>query len=135
MTESELILGAIESMRKSHDQCICTLREEMSIIQRASTVHLSSEMEVVNNEIRGLQKRMDKQNGNVASLQAESMKRAEVVKDFRELEKDISAVKRTIRTKWMLFLLGGIFFVVIITAIYDLGGFPKLFEWLINKVF
>ena len=131
MADLTTILNAIEQMNKSHDACICALKEEMSIIQRASAVHLSAEMEVVNNEIRGLQKRMDKQNGNVAALQAESLSRAEAVKDFRKLEANIKKV----RAKWMLLILGGILFVVIVTAIYDLGGFPKLFEWLINKVF
>lgn len=131
MADLTTILNAIEQMNKSHDACICALKEEMSIIQRASAVHLSAEMEVVNNEIRGLQKRMDKQNGNVAALQAESLSRAEAVKDFRKLEANIKKV----RAKWMLLILGGILFIVIVTAIYDLGGFPKMFEWLINKVF
>jgi len=135
MADLTTILNAIEQMNKSHDACICALKEEMSIIQRASAVHLSAEMEVVNNEIRGLQKRMDKQNGNVAALQAESLKREEAVRDFRKLERDISAVKRTLRQKWMLFLLGGILFVVSVILVYDMGAFPKLFNWLINKAF
>lgn len=131
MPDLTTILNAITEMNKSHDKCISALKEEMAIIQRASRVHLSSEMEVVNKEIRGLQQRMDKQNGNVAALQAESIKRQEVVNDFRTLERNIKKV----RARWMLLLLGGILFVVIVTAIYDLGGFPKMFAWLIDKIF
>ena len=70
-------------------------------------------------------------NGRVNCLEAESLKRAEAVRDFRKLEADL----KRIRAKWMLLLLGGILFVVSVIFVYDMGMFPKLFEWLINKVF
>lgn len=131
MTDSQLILSAIESMNKSHDKCICALREEMAIIQRASTAQVSAEMEVVNMRITSLDGKVSIQNGAVASLKTESLNREQAVKDFRKLEGTIKKV----RAKWLLLLLGGILFVVIVTLIYDLGGFPKMFEWLINKIF
>lgn len=131
MNDAQLILSAIESMNKSHNVCICSLREEMAIIQRASTAQVSAEMEVVNMRITGLTTKVDTQNGSVAALKAESLKREEAVKDFRTLEKNI----KKIRARWMLLLLGGILFVVAVILIYDLGGFPKMFEWLVNKIF
>jgi hypothetical protein len=82
-----------------------------------------------------IEKHVKETNGRVNCLEIESLKREEAVRDFRKLERDISAVKRTLRQKWMLFLLGGILFVVSVILVYDMGAFPKLFNWLINKAF
>lgn len=135
MPELQIILTAIQDMKDSHNKCMESVREEMRAGLKGSAIQIKAEMEVVNSHLISLDQRVAKQNGDVAALKAESLKREEAVRDFRELEKDISAVKRTLRTKWMLFLLGGVLFVVSVIFIYEMGAFPKLFNWLINKVF
>jgi prefoldin subunit 5 len=141
MADLQVILNAIEDMNKSHHMCIDALKEEIAIIQRGSKIHLSAEMEVVNRRISELDTKVDSldtkvstQNGNVAALKAESIKRQEVINDFRTLEKNLNGLKKRLKERWLLLLLGGIFFVVIVILIYDIGGFPKMFEWLINKI-
>lgn len=141
MADLQVILDAVKEMNDSHNQCICALKEEMAIIQRGSRIHLSAEMEVVNRRISELDTKVDDldikvstQNGNVAALKAESIKRQEVINDFRILEKNLNGLKKRLKERWLLLLLGGIFFVVIVILIYDIGGFPKMFEWLIGKI-
>lgn len=134
MDETALILAAIESMSKSHDECICALKEEMSIIQRASTVHLSSEMEVVNREIRGLQKRMDIQNGNVATLQAESLKRQQAVYDFRTLEKNHKKRDEWLKKNLFWLIPAFVLFVAIVVIAVDLIGAKVIVEKAVEKI-
>lgn len=134
MPDLQVILNAIEAMHSSHNECMESLRNEMEGTQKAAAIHLSVEMELVNAKIKELSKHVAKQNGNVAALQAESLKRQEAVNDFRILEKNLSDLKKKLKERWLLLLLSGIFFVVIVILIYDIGGFPKMFEWLIGKI-
>lgn len=134
MPDLQVILNAVQEMNDSHNECIRALKEEMAIIQRGSRIHLSAEMEVVNRRITELDKKVSIQNGNVAALQAESLKRQEALDDFRKLERNLSDLKKKLKERWLLLLLSGVFFVVIVILIYDIGGFPKMFEWLIGKI-
>lgn len=126
----EPIINAINTVKSSNDTAHELLREFILVGNAAIQKNIEASAWVTNNDIKALTARLDKANGNVAKLQEESLKRAEAVRDFRKLEADL----KRIRAKWMLLLLGGILFVVSVIFIYDMGMFPKLFEWLIGKI-
>lgn len=71
-----------------------------------------------------------KTNGRVTDLECESQKRAEAVKDFRSLENKLKLISK----KWLLFLLGGILFVVSVTFLYDIGAITEIIQRLISKI-
>lgn len=127
----EPIINAINTVKSSNDTAHELLREFILVGNAAIQKNIEASAWVTNNDIKALTARLDKANGNVAKLQEESLKREEVVRDFRKLEADL----KRIRAKWMLLLLGGILFVVSVIFVYDMGMFPKMFSWLINKVF
>lgn len=126
----EPIINAINTVKSSNDTAHELLREFILVGNAAIQKNIEASAWVTNNDIKALTARLDKANGNVARLQEESLKREEVVRDFRKLEADL----KRIRAKWMLLLLGGILFVVSVIFVYDMGMFPKLFEWLIGKI-
>lgn len=126
----EPIINAINTVKSSNDTAHELLREFILVGNAAIQKNIEASAWVTNNDIKALTARLDKANGNVAKLQEESLKREEAVRDFRKLEADL----KRIRAKWMLLLLGGILFVVSVIFIYDIGGFPKMFEWLIGKI-
>lgn len=127
----EPIINAINTVKDSNDTAHELLREFILVGNAAIQKNIEASAWVTNNDIKALTARLDKANGNVAKLQEESLKHEEVVRDFRKLEADL----KRIRARWMLLLLGGILFIVSVIFVYDMGMFPKLFEWLINKVF
>ena len=133
MSENEvnIILDAVETVKQSNDQAHELLKEFILVGNGAIQKNIEASSWVTNCDIKALTARVDRANGNVAKLQAESDARKVVIDDFRKLEKEI----KTIRNRWMIILLGFILAVLIVNIVYDLGGFPKMFEWLINKVF
>lgn len=133
MSENEVstILSAVDTIKQSNETAHGLLKEFITVGNSAIQKNIEATAWVTNNDIKALTARLDKANGNVARLQAESEERKKVVEDFRKLERKIKAV----RNRWVLILLGFILAVLCVNIIYDLGGFPKMFEWLINKVF
>lgn len=133
MSENEVntILSAIETIKESNEQAHGLLKEFILVGNSAIQKNIDASAWVTNNDIKALTARLDKANGSVAKLQAESDKRKQVIEDFHKLESKIKAV----RNRWVLILLFFVLAVLCVNIIYDLGGFPKMFEWLINKVF
>lgn len=133
MSENEVntILNAVDTIKESNEKAHGLLKEFIVIGNSAIQKNIEASAWVTNNDIKALTARVDKANGNVAKLQKESDDRKVVIEDFRKLERKIKAV----RNRWVLILLCFVLAVLIVNVIYDMGGFPKMFEWLINKVF
>jgi len=133
MSENEVntILNAVDTIKTDNEEAHRLLREFICYGNAAIQRNIEASAWVTNRDIKDLVARMDKNNGNVAKLQVESDLRKKAYDDFCGFQRNM----KKIRSKWMLILLGAILFVVVVIFFYDMGMFPKIFEWLINKVF
>ena len=124
MSELDAILNAIETIRtancESHDDIRELIHEGLKGVQLTITANA----DITNERIAGLTHRMDVNNGNVAQLQAESLKRADAVKDFRVLEANIEKHKR----RWVYFVAGGIILILAVIVVYDMIGLRGIIE-------
>ena len=93
----EAILYALKTIQETNNKAHEDLREFIRGGIKGIHLEMAANAELTNEIIKELSDRQAKQNGNVAKLQKESNDRAEVVVDFRRLEKKLLDYKK----KWM----------------------------------
>ena len=120
----EAILYALKTIQETNNKAHEDLREFIRGGIKGIHLEMAANAELTNEIIKELSDRQAKQNSNVAKLQKESNDRAEVVADFRRLEKKLFDYKK----KWMYVVGGAVLFVLVIVVVYDMIGVSGIIE-------
>lgn len=124
MSDNELILNAINTIREANDNSHNDLRDRIHEGLRGIQLVMEANAEVTNKSIRVLADKQQVQNGNVARLQGESNARKADVENLQRFEQSISGYKK----KWLYILAGAVGFVLAIVVLYDMIGMSGIIE-------
>lgn len=112
--------------RKYLDKCFESVEESQKLRQ----IGINAQFRDVSHVLGEIKDHLARQNGSIAKLQEESLKRQLVVDEFHNFKDKFVWMKN----KWYLLLLGLLLVILTINVLYDFGAIDKIVEKLVNKI-
>jgi hypothetical protein len=120
--ECQILLSAIQSTRED-------LKEIIHENIRSVRAETQANMDIINAGLQGVNKRLDKVNGNIDELWTESNRRARIVDEFRyHVEHGVHKPWQWLGKYWWVVSIGLIIMIVGVVIVYDLVGLSGLIE-------
>lgn len=92
--------------------------------------HMNSQFESVNDKLDVINTHLEKQNGSIVELWKCSDARKKAVDEFYEFKSQVAWFKK----KWLIWLLGLILLICLVSFLYDVGIIKGLIEKIYDKV-
>lgn len=132
MTKNEIaiILDELSAIREANNECHNAMLQQVEAGMKALRAEFNANAFVVNERLQKIEQHLARQNGSIKELWDESDKRKIAVEDFRRLESKL----KWLRKNWLLIMFLAIFFIVIVTLLYDIGAIDQIINKIIDKL-
>ena len=130
MSDHDVILDAIKTVKDANDKSHEEIKEVIRLTIQGSEIKYGADLQAFNFTIKELADTIKEHNSRLKTVEDNQNKGKEVIREFRDLKKDLSLIKK----RWLLVLTGMILFVVVITFLYDIGAINDLLLKLFGKI-